>query len=271
MKQVLKSVGWVAFNFILQMIVQSVFIMPSISPEMTAPQINDYIMGNILLVSLISNIILIAVMIIVGKIKRPDLKTRWSISKPDWKNTVFPMFSAFLFTLGLCCATDGTELGNSNLILKSVDYFSGKVPFLGVMMMIINLLILAPIAEEIMCRGIMVNELKTKFSPVISMVISAVIFGAMHIVAGGFYLVITAAVMGLIFGLTYIKTGSLISAIIVHAAANIPDFIFMVLPTMEGILKVVLTAVCFLGSAFVLEIWCGNVLQIKGKGNETDN
>ncbi len=271
MKRILKSAGWVAFNFILQMIVQSVFIMPNISAEMTGSQINDYIMGNILLVSLISDVILIAVMIIVGRIKKLDFKTRWNINKPDLKNTVFPMLSAFLFSLGLCCATDGTDLGNSNTILKSVDYFSGKAPFLGIIMTIINLLILAPIAGEIMCRGIMVNELKTKFSPVASMVISAVIFGAMHVVAGGIYLAITAAVMGLIFGLTYIKTGSLISAIIVHMAANIPDFIFMSLPTMEGILKVVLTAVCFLGSAFVLEIWCGNVLKCNWRKNETDN
>ncbi len=267
MKQILKCIGWVVLNFALQFIIQIAFSIPAVAGGMTEnSEINAYIMNNLLLLTLISNIVFILIMLITAKIKKQKLKAEWGIDIPPVKSVFFPAVSAFLFSLGFACVTYNTEAGNSLPIQNSADYFSDKVPFLGVLLMVVNLLVLAPIAEEMLCRGIMMNGLKKRFSPKTALVLSAVIFGAMHIMAGGPVLVIGCIIIGLIFGLTYHKTGSLTAAVIVHAAANLPDFIFMALPPFDGIIKVVITAVCFLGSAVVLEVWYGNIL--KGLGNE---
>ena len=129
------------------------------------------------------------------------------------------------------------------------------MPFLGLVLMVINLLVLAPVAEEMLCRGIMISGLKEKFSEKTAIIVSSVIFGAMHIMAGGPVLAIGSVIMGLLFGLTYKKTGSLVAAIVVHAAANLPDFILMVLPEMGDRLRLGLTIGCFIASAVVLELW----------------
>lgn len=73
--------------------------------------------------------------------------------------------------------------------------------------------------------------------------------------AGGPILVAGCVVIGLIFGITYVKTGSLTAAIMVHAAANIPDFIFMVFPPADGLLKYVLAAAFIIASAACMVIW----------------
>ncbi len=267
MKQVFKCIGWAALNFILQIVVQIVYVIP-VAAQLTEAEISSYIMDNLLMITMISNEIFIGIMYLVGRIKGYKLKERWSIYKPQPKNVVYPAISGFLFSLGFGMLTFNTQAGNSLAIQDSVQYFSEKAAFSGELLMAVNLLLLAPIAEEMLCRGIMMNGLSEKFSENTALVVSAVIFGAMHIMAGGPVLVIGCVLMGLLFGLTYKKTGSLIAAIIVHAAANIPDFIFMALPPLNDTLRLVLTIGCFLGSAIVLELWFMNK---KEKQNESDN
>lgn len=256
MKNILKCIGWVIINFALQFVIQLGLTIPAVAGGMTQDtQINNYIMNNILLIALISNVIFIGIMLLTAKIKKQRIKSGWSINAPDFKAIAMPAAAAFLFSFGFAFVTYNTESGNSLMIQASADYFSGKVPFLGLIMMVLNLLVLAPTAEEMLCRGIMIGNLKKSFSYKWAIVISSAIFGAMHIMAGGPVLVIGCVIMGLIFGLTYYKTGSLTAAIIVHAVANLPDFIFMVLPEFGTMIKVVGAAVCFLGAAMMLELW----------------
>lgn len=256
MKQILKCIGWVSLNFALQIVVQIAYCI-SVAAELSAAELTGYIMDNILVITLISNEIFIALMLLTGKIKRHRLKERWGVFRPELKAALLPCVCAFLFSLGFAFLTFDTEAGNSLAIQNSVSYFSEKMPFAGIMLMIINLLVLAPVAEEMLCRGIMINGLKEKFSENTALVISSVIFGAMHLMAGGPVLSVGCVIMGLLLGLTYKKTGSLVSAIIVHSAANLPDFILMALPPLSDPLRLGLTIGCIIASAVVLEFWYG--------------
>lgn len=262
MKQVLKCIGWALLNFALQMIVNIVYLIP-VAAKMTAEEINTYGMDNLLMITMISNELFIAVMYLAGRIKGYRLKERWSIYKPQVKKLIFPMVSGFLFSLGFAFLTFNTSAGNSLPILSSVSYFSEKAAFSGEMLMAVNLLVLAPIAEEMLCRGMMMNGLKERFSENTALVVSSVIFGAMHIMAGGPVLVIGCIIMGLLFGIVYKETGSLIAAIIVHSVANLPDFILMVLPEINDTLRLAFTIGCFIASAVVLEMWFWNKKEEK--------
>ncbi len=267
MKQILKCIGWVLLNFALQLIVQIVYCIP-VAAEMSIDEINAYTMDNLLMITMISNEIFIGIMLLAGKVKGHRLKERWGAYKPEAKAVLLPMMSGFLFSLGFAFLTFDTSAGNSLAIQNSADYFSGKMPFAGIVMMVINLLVLAPAAEEMLCRGIMMNGLKEKFSENTALVISSVIFGAMHLMAGGPILAAGCVVIGLLFGLTYKKTGSLIAAIIVHSTANLPDFILIALPEFSSTVRLVLTVGCFIASAVVLEIWFWNK---KENNNESNN
>jgi len=83
---------------------------------------------------------------------------------------------------------------------------------------IFSMAIVAPIYEEIFTRGILLAGLLNRYNPKKAIIISALIFGISHfnIVQG-----INTTLMGLIFGMIYYKTNSLILCIVAHMINNI--------------------------------------------------
>lgn len=82
---------------------------------------------------------------------------------------------------------------------------------------IIAAVIVAPIAEEIISRGMITKLLLEEYRPTKAILISALIFGLMHFnpaqIPGAF-------VLGVLFGWLYYKTGSIIPGIILHFTNN---------------------------------------------------
>ena len=58
-----------------------------------------------------------------------------------------------------------------------------------------------------------------------AIILSSLLFGLMHVLAGGLVLAVGAVLMGLVFALIFAKTNSLPACIIAHAAANLPDLV----------------------------------------------
>ncbi len=234
MKQIIKCVLWVLLNFVLQFVVQLVMTIAAVAGGIRDDAaLAQWTMDNILLVTLISNIIFIGIMCIAFAAKKTKPLPE-SDSGEALKKCILPCVAAFLYSVGFSMLSEG----NSGMIQNSVAHFSAKLPWLGIVVMAVNLLVLAPIAEELLCRRIMLDGLKQRFSERTALIVSAVIFGAMHIMAGGPALAIGATVMGLLLGAVYVKTGSLRAAVIVHAAANMPDFILMHLPEISTPVRV---------------------------------
>jgi uncharacterized protein len=91
---------------------------------------------------------------------------------------------------------------------------------------IILAVLIAPIIEELLYRGIILKNLVKRYSPVQSVLISAFIFGLMHLNIWQF----TAAFsIGIIIGWWFIETRSLIPCILGHAINNALPFIIIYL------------------------------------------
>jgi len=88
------------------------------------------------------------------------------------------------------------------------------------------IVILAPIVEEIMFRGFLLNRWQRKYGAIKSVVLSSMIFALFHVeIIGGF-------VFGVVLSLIYLRTRSLFGPIIVHISNNL----IVVLATLgEGI------------------------------------
>lgn len=80
---------------------------------------------------------------------------------------------------------------------------------------ILNALI-APIAEEIIFRGYLLNRLSFKLGVKKAIIISSIVFGILHLQS-----VFGATIMGISLCILYLKTKSLIVPTIVHMVANI--------------------------------------------------
>ncbi|MDD4637203.1 MAG: type II CAAX endopeptidase family protein [Bacteroidales bacterium] len=87
-----------------------------------------------------------------------------------------------------------------------------------------TIVIAAPLLEEALFRGVILDGFLKKYSPQRSIVISSVLFGIVHLNPWQF---INAFLLGLFMGWVYYKTRSLLPTILMHAANNLFGFIGM--------------------------------------------
>ncbi len=86
----------------------------------------------------------------------------------------------------------------------------------------ILMVIAAPILEELIFRGIILEGLLKRYSPIRSILISSFLFGLVHLNPWQF---VTGLILGVFSGWVYFKTRSLSFSIIIHAAANLSGFL----------------------------------------------
>lgn len=82
---------------------------------------------------------------------------------------------------------------------------------------ILSVVVLAPLFEELICRGVVLESLRGRFGVVGAWALSSLFFGAIHL---QLQLSVNALFMGMILGYVVIRTGSLWSAILLHAINN---------------------------------------------------
>ncbi len=83
----------------------------------------------------------------------------------------------------------------------------------------------APIIEEIIFRGQILVSVRERFGAFVAVVISAVLFALAHFSVP--QQLINAFIVGLILGFIYVRTGSLLAVILIHAINNAMAFIGM--------------------------------------------
>lgn len=80
-----------------------------------------------------------------------------------------------------------------------------------------NLIIISPIFEEILFRGMIFNSLKKNIDIVVAIVLQAFIFSVVH---GNIIQFIYAFLGGIIYGIIYFKTNSLVAPMLMHIIGN---------------------------------------------------
>ena len=77
--------------------------------------------------------------------------------------------------------------------------------------------VMAPLAEEFLCRGILLDAARAKGGAAYGLLFSALFFGVIHFYPAA---VVNAFVMGLLLGFIYIRSNSLYIVVILHAFNN---------------------------------------------------
>ena len=85
------------------------------------------------------------------------------------------------------------------------------------------LVIAAPILEELLFRGIILDGLLKRYSPLTAILISSLLFGLAHLNPWSF---VNGLIIGIFSGWVYFKTRSVLPSIIIHASANLSGFLF---------------------------------------------
>ncbi|MGL5926348.1 lysostaphin resistance A-like protein [Chroococcidiopsis sp.] len=117
----------------------------------------------------------------------------------------------FFYSLSLVSPSLTVSLVNW---LQDPPTSTSALPILACLTNIISLVIVAPITEEFIVRGILIHRWAMKWGVSSAILVSAIIFGLGHIVPFG------AAVFGILMTLLYFKTRTLIVPAIAHAMNN---------------------------------------------------
>jgi len=253
MKNILKSIGWVVLNLLLQGAVQMLFSVGAVANGISDKDlIMEWIMNWLIVETIISNLIFVIVAVLICRIRKAKSGKEWRLGKADAKAYIMPCLISFTYALFYNLITYDASANATTPIHISAGYFENW----GIPVLALALLISAPITEEIMCRGIMMNTLKRSFSAKTAIILSSAIFGMLHIMAGGIGLAMGAMVMGLVLAIIYEKTNSLTIVIVAHAVANLPDFIFYSSPQINDVVRIGLALVMFAVAVGCLWGWC---------------
>jgi len=99
------------------------------------------------------------------------------------------------------------------------------VPMTTVVPMLLVGIAAAPLSEEIAFRGYAMNLIRRRFSPTSALVITSLIFAAVHLTQGFYALkLLVYFLAGLTFGYVALRTGSLLPAMVVHSFGDLTFF-----------------------------------------------
>ncbi len=135
-------------------------------------------------------------------------------------------------TLLIGATTLGLGLWQLDTLLHTLIPFypaSGDLPavYLGwnPVLTFISIAIGAPLAEEMLMRGLLLPALLRRVRPSYAVVIQAVLFGALHVYP---LQILATSIIGVVLGLLAVRTRSIIPGIIVHALNNAIVFLTVI-------------------------------------------
>ena len=143
--------------------------------------------------------------------------------KHPWKIILFIFIATVFYSLGahwtLSYPLAKIMPDQISSLLNEKIFFSYNdtaTPVIGNIVMFLNLVVLAPIFEELFFRGILFTRLSTKWNQTSAIIISSIIFGCLHPTN-----IIGASVFGAILCIFYTKTNSLMVPIAIHGINNL--------------------------------------------------
>lgn len=199
---------------------------------------------HVALISGIAQASYLLVAVLIFKIKKVDIQNTYGIISVPFKEYLIPAAASFCFS-----AFSNIVQAVAPIPQELVGGMSDDMER-NIIVFILSVFIIAPIVEEFVFRALIMTELRKEVSPVIAIIISAVLFALIHSMAGGIITVVHAFLGGLIFALAYVKTKSLLPAIAAHIFGNIGGYVPTVTKSLSVTMQYV-TAIIFLTAAIV--------------------
>lgn len=220
MKRYLKMAGYIAvYLIILFAALRGVqWVVFNVCSKNKA--LNDFLWSNRTLFAFIISIISVSIYYFIFRIRNKNLFKVCSFSKISAKNVLAIAMMGFSMSIFTTCFT-GIGIINSTFP-QFEGYMKGFFESSGSLLLLISMLMILPMFEEIIFRGIIFNELRSNIPIIAAVLVQAVIYGILQFnpVLGAY-----AAIGSVIYVLPYIWTKSLWGSILVQDACILSLFI----------------------------------------------
>lgn len=163
--------------------------------------------------------------LLLDRLRRSKIKLQYLIGKLlphyHWWSLFRLVLILLLFSIGIalvsfyCLSLIAPNFVES--LIKSLSEEASQassIPIICRCLEIINCIVIAPITEEFIFRGVLLHRLATKWNTATAVWVSSIIFGLLHPNPLGISMV------GVVWALLYLKTRTLIVPIVAHAMNN---------------------------------------------------
>lgn len=176
---------------------------------------------NPVTVSVFAELLLAAVPLAYMLYKRVDIK-KYVGFKVELKLVILGITLGFLLILlnSAVSATLVMILGESQVVAESNRQIRNAIGTMDGLLLVILALSLAGICEEFLFRGFLQSAIANRHSSVVAVIISSLAFSLFHFDPQLVYIVF-AFIIGLMFGLIYLRWRSYIVCAIAHATMNL--------------------------------------------------
>ena len=159
----------------------------------------------------------LSVFLIYNKVSKISLKACKLKFKINWKEVLILILISFVCVFGLQYFINGIDIG-----LEAIGYklSSLTLPLDNGWWYLLNVVVIAllpAICEELIFRGIIFNGLRRNLKDGWAVVLSALLFALMH---GSLEQFVYPFILGMILNVVVLRTGNLLSSIIVHFMNN---------------------------------------------------
>lgn len=210
-------------TIIVQIIIYNIFAyqISSANPGITSDMLTDMLDGRVtksaMMINVIAGVIIIPVLSIILKQDKKSREEKSVIVKKE--EYIYPFLAGIFMCLGCNWLIDMSGIINIFTVFNEVadSLYGGSIIFEFIAMVII-----APLLEEILFRGIIFARLREYMSVKVAIVISALIFGIIH---GNVVQGIYAFIIGICLAYIYERYNTLLAAVLFHMSANLMSVI----------------------------------------------
>ncbi|KTG09010.1 hypothetical protein AUR64_14505 [Haloprofundus marisrubri] len=142
---------------------------------------------------------------------------------PSRQETASAIVIALLITVLIdpIAAHTATVLGAGESSSDSLNSLSGTL------VLAVSAILIAPIVEEILFRGVVFDAIRVRYSATIAIVGSSLFFGGIHLLIGGVSGVVFSTLSGVLFGWMRLQYDNLTGPTLAHALGNTYSVVVM--------------------------------------------
>jgi hypothetical protein len=151
-----------------------------------------------------------------------DLDFGFRFQASDWKGLLYGMLLQVAVTL-LILVPLASLLGLEDPPQQDVADIAGDASSVaGRLAVLIVLVVVAPVTEELLFRGVLLSRLTRAMSPRAAVAVSAVVFAGIHLIdPDAAFVAVGLFVIGLVLGWQALRTSRLGLSIMTHAGVNL--------------------------------------------------
>ena len=216
-KSILWALGYVGIFYIVSMVIPGLYLAKENGSSYST--ISDSLANNMYSLSVISMICAFWTYLIIRIIRR---KPEWMFIKSR-KTSRMVIVMAVLFAFGcrILVSVDYGVSQNIGVLKNSIEEASLMAPEIitpvQIVVALLASVIIAPLFEEFLFRGLVFQELLLVMRPWAANVIQALLFGVAH---GVLFQSLFSFVLGMILGEIYHKTKNLTVSVVCHSVFN---------------------------------------------------